>query len=106
MTYKDLMVTGLRIAYREAGNLANPGLMLLYGFPASSHQSCNLIRSLADRFHVIAPDYPELGDNEMPDPMKYGYSFDKISEAVQSFSARQGFRPLWLYVQDYGVRLS
>jgi pimeloyl-ACP methyl ester carboxylesterase len=106
MTYKDLMVTGLRIAYREAGNLANPELMLLYGFPASSHQSCNLIRSLADRFHVIASDYPGLGDNEMPDPMKYGYSFDKISEVVQSFLQDQGFDHFGCTSRTTGVRLS
>src|SRR5271155_4106738 len=82
VTYKALTVAGLRIAYREAGNPANPKLVLLHGFPASSHQYRNLIPSLADQFHVIAPDYPGFGDSEMPDPAKYAYSFDKIAEVV------------------------
>ncbi len=79
VTYKALTVEDLSIAYREAGDPANPKLVLLHGFPASSHQYRNLIPSLADRFHVIAPDYPGFGDSEMPDPAKYTYSFDKIS---------------------------
>ena len=60
ITDKGLAVLGLRIAYREAGDRANPKLVLLHGFPASSHQYRNLIPSLADRFHVIAPDYSPL----------------------------------------------
>ncbi len=76
--------------------------MLLHGFPASSHQYRNLIPSLADRFHVIAPDYPGFGDSEMPDPAKYTYSFDKISELLESFLKQKGFDRFGLYVQDYG----
>ena len=60
-------------------------------FPASSHQYRNLIPLLADRFHVIAPDYPGFGDSAMPDPAKYTYSFDKISELVESFLKQKGF---------------
>jgi len=93
---------GLKIAYREAGDPANLKLVLLHGFPASSHQYRNLIPSLADRFHVIAPDYPGFGDSEMPDPTKYAYSFDKISEVVESFLQQKGFDRFGLYVQDYG----
>ena len=61
VTYGSLPVDGLNIAYREAGNPANPKLVLLHGFPASSHQYRDLIRALADHFHVIAPDYPGFG---------------------------------------------
>lgn len=102
VSYQALAVAGLRIAYREAGNPANPKLVLLHGFPASSHQYRNLIPALADRFHVIAPDYPGFGDSEMPDPAKYAYSFDKISELVKSFLKQKGFDHFGLYVQDYG----
>ena len=102
VTYKTLAVQDLRIAYREAGDPVNPKLVLLHGFPASSHQYRNLIPSLADRFHVIAPDYPGFGDSEMPDPAKYTYSFDKISELVESFLKQKGFDHFGLYVQDYG----
>jgi Transposase IS116/IS110/IS902 family/alpha/beta hydrolase fold len=87
--------SGLRIAYRAAGDTANPKLVLLHGFPASSHQYRNLIPSLSDRFHVIAPDYLGFGDSEMPDPTKYAYSFDKISRS-RELSAAEGFRPLWV----------
>jgi pimeloyl-ACP methyl ester carboxylesterase len=102
VTYKALTVEDLSIAYREAGDPANPKLVLLHGFPASSHQYRNLIPALADRFHVIAPDYPGFGDSEMPDPAKYTCSFDKISELVESFLKQKGFDHFGLYVHDYG----
>ena len=66
VTYGTVKVNGLNIAYREAGNPANPKLVLLHGFPASSHQYRDLIRVLGDRFHVIAPDYPGFGDSDTP----------------------------------------
>jgi pimeloyl-ACP methyl ester carboxylesterase len=102
VSYNALTVEDLSIAYREAGDPANPKLVLLHGFPASSHQYRNLIPSLADRFHVIAPDYPGFGDSEMPDPAKYAYSFDEISELVESFLKQKGFDHFGLYVQNYG----
>jgi pimeloyl-ACP methyl ester carboxylesterase len=102
VSYKALIVEDLSIAYREAGDPANPKLVLLHGFPSSSHQYRNLIPSLADRFHVIAPDYPGFGDSEMPDPAKCAYSFDKISELMESFLKQKGFHHFGLYVQDYG----
>jgi pimeloyl-ACP methyl ester carboxylesterase len=102
VTYNALTVEGLRIAYREAGDPANPKLVLLHGFPASSHQYRNLIPSLADRFHVVAPDYPGFGDSEMPDPAKFAYSFDKISELMEGLLKQKGFDYFGIYVQDYG----
>ena len=100
--YGSLEVKGLNIAYREAGDPANPKLVLLHGFPASSHQYRDLIRSLADRFHVIAPDYPGFGQSDVPDPAKYDYTFDNISEIIEEFLRLKGFERFGLYVQDYG----
>jgi len=102
VTYGSTEVAGLKIAYREAGHPANPKLVLLHGFPASSHQYRDLIRALADRFHVIAPDYPGFGHSDIPDPAKYAYTFDGISEVMEKFLALKGFDRYGLYVQDYG----
>ena len=102
VTYGTVKVDGLNIAYREAGNLSSPKLVLLHGFPASSHQYRDLIRVLGDRFHVIAPDYPGFGDSDTPDPATYGYTFDKISDVVESFLTIKGFDHYGLFVQDYG----
>ena len=93
---------GLNIAYREAGNPANPKLVLLHGFPASSHQYRDLIRLLADQFHVIAPDYPGFGNSDMPDPATYTYSFDNISTIVEALLKAKSFDRYGLFVQDYG----
>ena len=102
VSYKTVEVDGLKIAYREAGNAAHPKLVLLHGFPASSHQYRELIPVLADRFHVIAPDYPGFGLSDMPDPAKFAYTFDKLAEVTEHFLAGQGFHHYGLYVQDYG----
>jgi pimeloyl-ACP methyl ester carboxylesterase len=95
-------VEGLNIFYREAGKPGNPELVLLHGFPASSHQYRNLIPALATKFHVIAMDYPGFGNSDMPDPAKYPYTFDKISEVVEAFLKKRGFTRFGLFVQDYG----
>ena len=85
VTYGMVQVQGLNVAYREAGDPASAKLVLLHGFPASSHQYRNLVPALANRFHVIAPDYPGFGNRDLPDPEKYAYTFDKISEVVEAF---------------------
>ena len=102
VTYGSIEVAGLNIAYREAGHPSSPKLVLLHGFPASSHQYRDLIRALADRFHVIAPDYPGFGHSDIPDPAKYAYTFDGISEVIEKFLALKGFDRYGLFVQDYG----
>jgi len=76
MPFKYVNIDGLNIFYREAGKETAPKLVLLHGFLASSHQYRNLIPALADRFHVIAPDYPGIGNSDMPDPAKFSYTFD------------------------------
>jgi len=93
---------GLNIFYREAGKPDKPKLVLLHGFPASSHQYRNLIPALADKFHVIAMDYPGFGNSDIPDPAKYPYTFDKTSEVVEAFLKKKDFTHFGAFVQDYG----
>jgi pimeloyl-ACP methyl ester carboxylesterase len=100
--YGSLPVDGLTIAYREAGDPTNPKLVLLHGFPASSHQYRDLIRALSDRFHLIAPDYPGFGLSDIPDPATWAYTFDRIAAVIERFLALKGFERYGLFVQDYG----
>ena len=85
---RERAVDGLNIAYREAGDPANPKLVLLHGFPSSSHQYRDLIRALADRFHLIAPDYPGFGLSDTPDPATFPYTFDRIAQSRRAISSR------------------
>jgi pimeloyl-ACP methyl ester carboxylesterase len=100
--FGTVKIDGLNIAYREAGDPSSPKLVLLHGFPASSHQYRDLIRVLGDKFHVIAPDYPGFGNSDTPDPAAYPYTFDRLSEVVEAFLAAKGFDHYGLFVQDYG----
>lgn len=102
LEYRTVLVDGLNIAHREAGDPQNPKLVLLHGFPASSHQYRNLIPALANRFHVIAPDYPGFGNSDMPDPLKFAYTFDRLAEVTEKFLKQKGFDRFGLFVQDYG----
>lgn len=102
VTYKNIEVDGLNIAYREAGSPSSPKLVLLHGFPASSHQYRDLIRLLAKDFHVVSPDYPGFGLSDIPDPVTYAYTFDGLSEVVEKFLKLKGFDRYGLFVQDYG----
>ena len=98
--YGSLAVDGYNIAYREAGDPVNPKLVLLHGFPSSSHQHRDLIRALADRFHLIAPDYPGFGLSDAPDPAGFSYTFDNITAIIERFLALKGFTRYGLFVQD------
>jgi len=102
VTFGTIDVDGLKIAFREAGHPSNPKLVLLHGFPASSHQYRDLIRVLGDTFHVIAPDYPGFGNSDAPDPATYDYTFDKLALVIERFLAIKGFVRYGLFVQDYG----
>jgi pimeloyl-ACP methyl ester carboxylesterase len=95
-------VEGVNLFYREVGKPGNPKLVLLHGFPASSHQYRNLIPALVDKFHVIAMDYPGFGNSDMPDPANYPYTFDKTSEVVEAFLKKKDFTRFGLFMQDYG----
>jgi len=100
--YRTVNVQGLNIAYREAGDPQKPKIVLLHGFPSSSHQYRDLIPALAMDYHVIAPDYPGFGNSDMPDPATFAYTFDKISEVIEAFLKDRGFDHFGLFVQDYG----
>jgi pimeloyl-ACP methyl ester carboxylesterase len=100
--YRSAKIQGLNIAYREAGDPGSPKLVLLHGFPASSHQYRDLIPELATRFHVIAPDYPGFGNSDMPDPASFAYTFDMLAEITEAFLKDRGFDHYGLFVQDYG----
>ena len=98
--HRTAEVQGLSVFYREAGDPTSPKLLLLGGFPASSHQFRNLIPALADRFHVLSPDYPGFGNTDMPEDFEY--TFDRLSEIVEGLLEHTGFHPFGLYHQDYG----
>jgi len=79
MNYKYADTDGLKVFYREAGNPKNPAMVLLHGFPSSSHMYRNLMEKLADKFYLIAPDYPGFGNTDAPSPDKFSYTFDPAS---------------------------
>jgi pimeloyl-ACP methyl ester carboxylesterase len=102
-TFKTVSAQGLEVFYREAGDPANPKLLLLGGFPSSSHQFRNLLPALADRFHLVSFDYPGFGNTEMPDPSAWDYTFDHLAEVVEAAMEAIGFTgPMGFYMQDYG----
>ena len=102
MLFKTVEIEGLKIFYREAGKPGMPKLVLLHGFPASSHQYRNLMAALSDEFHIVSPDYPGFGNSDIPDPRKFTYTFDKTAEITEKFLHKVGFTKFGLYVQDYG----
>jgi pimeloyl-ACP methyl ester carboxylesterase len=94
---------GVRVFYREAGNPAAPTLLLVHGFPSSSHQFRDLIPLLADRFHIVAPDLPGFGFTEVPPEREYRYSFDALAVTLGAFAEKLGLQRYALYVFDYGA---
>jgi pimeloyl-ACP methyl ester carboxylesterase len=102
MRFRNLDVGGVNVFYREAGEEGAPKLLLLHGFPASSHQYRNLIPALESQFHIIAPDYPGFGNSDLPDPAVYPYTFDKTAEVIEALLTKLNFTHFGLYVQDYG----
>ncbi len=100
--HRATMVDGVRIFYREAGDPRQPALVLLHGFPSSSVMFRDLMPRLADRFHLLAPDYPGFGRSEAPSPDVFAYTFDHLTAIVARFLEQQGVGRYSLYVQDYG----
>jgi pimeloyl-ACP methyl ester carboxylesterase len=94
---------GVDLFYREAGPAGAPVVVLLHGFPTSSHMYRNLIPALADRYRVIAPDYPGFGQSAMPDRADFDYSFAHYARLVDGLLRRLGASSYALYVQDYGA---
>ena len=102
-TFHTTNVEGLDVFYRQAGDPGSPKLLLLGGFPSSSHQFRNLIPALSDRFHVLSLDYPGFGNTDMPDPAEWDYTFDHLAQIVDGLLTKIGFTgPMGMYMQDYG----
>lgn len=101
--HKTVTVDGLDIFYREAGPSNAPTILLLHGFPTSSHMFRNLIPALADRFHVVAPDYPGFGNSAMPAVEKFEYSFDNLAHVMEGFIQELELERYSLYLMDYGA---
>ena len=100
--YHTLEVEGVSIFYREAGRKDAPTLLLLHGFPSSSHMFRDLIPKLAETYHVIAPDYPGFGQSSAPDAAAYDYDFATLAQTIDAFTQEIGLTAYTLYMQDYG----
>jgi pimeloyl-ACP methyl ester carboxylesterase len=100
--FKTIRIDGLDIFYREAGNKSKPVILLLHGFPSSSHMFRDLINALSDDFYLIAPDYPGFGRSSAPALSEYDYTFDNLAATVNHFIDALGLKKISLYVQDYG----
>ena len=101
--YRTIAVQDLEIFYREAGSRNAPTIVLLHGFPTSSHMFRNLIPALADRFHLVAPDYPGFGNSSMPEVKAFDYTFDRLADVMEDFLEKLDVRRYSLYVMDYGA---
>ncbi len=100
--YRTITVQGIEIFYREAGDPRAPTLLLLHGFPTSSHMFRDLIPLLADRYHLVAPDYPGFGYSARPKPAEFDYTFDHLAEVMEGFVDALGMKRYSLYLQDFG----
>jgi pimeloyl-ACP methyl ester carboxylesterase len=101
--HKTVKVGDLDIFYREAGPKDAPTILLLHGFPTSSQMFRKLIPALADKYHVVAPDYPGYGHSSMPPHNKFLYTFDNLAKVIDEFTGKIGLTKYALYVQDYGA---
>lgn len=103
-SYHHATVRGVKLFYREAGSTNSPTVVLLHGFPSSSHMFRDLIPQLADKFHVIAPDYVGFGYSDAPDVSDFEYTFDNLAAHVEDLLFKSlGLRHFSIYVQDYGA---
>jgi pimeloyl-ACP methyl ester carboxylesterase len=101
--YKKTRIDGIDVFYREAGPADAPVLLLLHGFPTSSHMFRNLIPLLADRYRVIAPDYPGYGQSDAPDRAEFAYTFAHFTDIVDQLAVALGATQYSMYVMDYGA---
>ena len=103
VSYNKANVDGFNVFYREAGPKDGPTLLLLHGFPTSSHMFRDLIPLLADRYHLIAPDLPGFGQSDMPSRSNFKYTFDNIASVIGRFTEVIGLKRFAVYVFDYGA---
>src|ERR1700747_675809 len=101
--YRTAAVADHQIFYREAVYPNQTSLLLLHGFPSSSHMFRNLIPLLSDRFHIVAPDLPGFGFSESPPQSQFKYTFDNLAKIIEAFTETIGLMRYALYVQDYGA---
>jgi pimeloyl-ACP methyl ester carboxylesterase len=101
--YGSVDVDGLNVFYREAGDPKASTLLLLHGFPTSSHMFRNLLPLLEDRFHLVAPDLPGFGFSDAPDRARFNYTFDQLAKVMDGFTGTVGLKQYAIYVFDYGA---
>lgn len=100
--HNQLEINGISIFYREAGNPNAQTILMLHGFPSSSHMYRNIIDGLSDQYHIVAPDYPGFGLSDVPSPDEFEYTFDNISKISVDFINKLGIEKFYLMMQDYG----
>ena len=103
VAYRTVMIEDVEIFYREAGDPARPTIVLLHGFPTSSHMFRDLITELADEYHLVAPDYPGYGYSSMPGVDEFDYTFDNVASIMEQFVDKIGLQRFSLYLMDYGA---
>lgn len=101
--YRTVQIDGIKVFYREAGPVGAPVILLLHGFPTSSHMFRNLIPLLADRYHVIAPDYPGYGHSDAPDRSAFKYTFANLADITDKLATQLKLKKYSMYVMDYGA---
>jgi len=101
--YRTIDVDGLNIFYREAGDAAAPAMLLLHGFPTSSHMFRDLIPLLAPHVRVVAPDLPGFGFSDAPSPSRFPYTFERLADVIERFTERLGLTRYAIYIFDYGA---
>ena len=103
ITYNYATVRSRKIFYREAGNKDAPTVLLLHGFPTSSHMFRNLIPKLADQYHVVAPDLPGFGFSDSPPRSEFKYTFENLANVIATFTEEVGLKRFVIYIFDYGA---
>ena len=103
VTYHKVQIEDCNIFYREAGSKDKPAILLLHGFPSSSHMFRELMPELADDYYLVAPDFPSFGQTESPSREEFEYSFDHLAKIVDKFTEQIGLTKFAMYVFDYGA---
>ena len=101
--HKTIHVNGVEIFYREAGSKDSPTILLLHGYPTSSHMFRNLMKDLSDSYHLLAPDYPGYGNSEQPSMEKFAYTFDNMALIIEGFLEKLDVKKYSIYLMDYGA---